>query len=204
MAVRRPAGLVWWDAGPCSGRGRLVRLRPCQGSVEHCVLRLLDRGVRELNCERGVVLSLLGDLLGAIGVVLSPAWYRCLREPGRRARSMSVASRSTRLRACSCSRHPDAARCLGTRRSGVTSVHICDRVKARPPAAMRDRRFARRHSPRPRNRPRPNPSGTRASQEARRRFRFDAAAAPDASTAARGRSLAQTLQPRGRVRRHSP
>ena len=72
MAVRRPAGLVWWDAGPCSGRGRLVRLRPCQGSVEHCVLRLLDRGVRELNCERGVVLSPLGDLLGAIGVVLRP------------------------------------------------------------------------------------------------------------------------------------
>jgi hypothetical protein len=42
------------------------------GSVEHCVLCLLDRGVRELNGGRRVVLSLLGDLLGATRVVLSP------------------------------------------------------------------------------------------------------------------------------------
>ena len=56
----------------CSGRGRLVRLCPCQGSVEHCVLCLFDRRVRELNRERSIVLSLLGDLLGSIRVVLGP------------------------------------------------------------------------------------------------------------------------------------
>src|SRR5450755_4034168 len=54
-----------------SGRRQLVRLHPRQFSVEHCVLRLLDRRVRKLNRERRVVRPVLGAPFGAIHVVLS-------------------------------------------------------------------------------------------------------------------------------------
>ena len=53
-------------------RRELVRLEPSQVGVEHCVLCLLDRGVRELNRECRVVLFLLGVPLGPIHVVPSP------------------------------------------------------------------------------------------------------------------------------------
>ena len=55
-----------------SGRGQLVRLLPRQFGVEHGVLRLLDRRVRELDREHRVVRSALGAPLGAIRVGLSP------------------------------------------------------------------------------------------------------------------------------------
>ena len=50
--------------------------------------------------------SRFSAIFSARSTSYSARWYRCPREPLRRARSMSAASRSTRLRACSCSHRP--------------------------------------------------------------------------------------------------
>ena len=66
-----PTGLAAGTRTPGSGRRQFVRLHPCQFSVEHCVLCLLDRRVPELHRERRVARFSIGVPLGSIHVVLS-------------------------------------------------------------------------------------------------------------------------------------
>src|SRR4051794_30576108 len=86
-----------------TGGRRLIGLEPRQAGIEHGVLGLLDRGVREVDRGRGVILRALGAALGVLDVLVGLCVFDVPADlgdvPGPVLLNVSPRARRLRLRA---------------------------------------------------------------------------------------------------------